>query len=46
VTDVQKELLDPAIIGTTGILKSVKKNAPSVKRVVSPYNFLNPRLKN
>lgn len=35
VTDVQKQLLDPAIIGTTGILKSVKKNAPSIKRVVS-----------
>jgi len=35
VTDIQKQLLDPAVIGTTGILKSVKKNAPSVKRVVS-----------
>jgi nucleoside-diphosphate-sugar epimerase len=34
VTDVQKQLLDPAIIGTTGILKSIKKYAPSVKRVV------------
>lgn len=30
VTDVQKELLDPAVIGTTGILKSIKKSAPSV----------------
>ena len=32
--DTQKELLDPAIIGTTGILKAIKKNAPGVKRVV------------
>lgn len=35
VTDTKKDFLDPAIIGTTGILKAVKKNAPSVKRVVS-----------
>lgn len=45
VTDVQKQLLDPAVIGTTGILKSVKKNAPSVKRVVITSSFasiLNP----
>ncbi|GIZ40103.1 hypothetical protein CKM354_000345500 [Cercospora kikuchii] len=28
------ELLDPAIIGTTGILKSIKAHAPSVRRVV------------
>ena len=33
-TDTQKDLLDPAIIGTTGILKAIKKNAPGVKRVV------------
>ncbi|WPH02858.1 Hypothetical protein R9X50_00572600 [Acrodontium crateriforme] len=39
VTDVQKELLDPAIIGTTGILKSIKKSAPSVKRVVITSSF-------
>jgi len=39
VTDVQKQLLDPAIIGTTGILKSVKKHAPSVKRVVITSSF-------
>lgn len=32
--DVQKELLDPSIIGTTGILSSVKRFAPAVKRVV------------
>ncbi|KAK3070233.1 Glycine-rich RNA-binding protein 2, mitochondrial [Teratosphaeriaceae sp. CCFEE 6253] len=39
VTDVQKELLDPAIIGTTGILKSIKKNAPGVKKVVITSSF-------
>ena len=39
VTDVQKQLLDPAIIGTTGILKSIKKSAPSVKRVVITSSF-------
>ncbi|THY96063.1 NAD(P)-binding protein [Aureobasidium pullulans] len=39
VADVQKELLDPAVIGTTGILKSIKKSAPSVKRVVITSSF-------
>ncbi|KAF1826040.1 NAD(P)-binding protein [Dissoconium aciculare CBS 342.82] len=39
VTDVQKELLDPAVLGTTGILKSIKKNAPSVKQVVITSSF-------
>ncbi|KAF2761457.1 NAD(P)-binding protein [Pseudovirgaria hyperparasitica] len=39
VTDVQKELLDPAVIGTTGILKSIKKHAPTVKRVVITSSF-------
>jgi len=38
-TDVQKELLDPAVIGTTGILKSIKKSAPTVKRVVITSSF-------
>jgi len=38
-TDVQKELLDPAIIGTTGILKCIKKSAPSVKRVIITSSF-------
>lgn len=33
-TDVQKDLLDPAIVGTTGVLKAIKKSAPTVKRVV------------
>jgi nucleoside-diphosphate-sugar epimerase len=32
-------LLDPAVIGTTGILKSIKKSAPSVKRVVITSSF-------
>ena len=36
VTDTKKDLLDPAIIGTTGILKSVKEHAPTVKRIVWP----------
>ncbi|KAF2115684.1 hypothetical protein BDV96DRAFT_686891 [Lophiotrema nucula] len=39
VTDVKKDLLDPAIIGTTGILKSIKKSAPSVKQVVITSSF-------
>lgn len=39
ITDIQKELLDPAIIGTTGILNSVKKYAPSVKRMVITSSF-------
>ena len=33
-TDVKKDLLDPAIVGTTGVLKAIKKSAPTVKRVV------------
>lgn len=33
-TDTKKELLDPAVIGTTGILESTKEHAPTVKRVV------------
>jgi len=39
VTDTQKDLIDPAVIGTTGILKAIKKNAPSVKRVVITSSF-------
>jgi nucleoside-diphosphate-sugar epimerase len=39
VTDPKKDLLDPAIIGTTGILRAVKKSAPSVKRVVITSSF-------
>lgn len=36
---MQKQLLDPAIIGTTGVLRSIKKSAPSVKRVVITSSF-------
>lgn len=39
VTDPQKELLDPAVIGTTGILKSIKQHAHAVKRVVSSPGY-------
>ncbi|KAF2205997.1 NADPH-dependent methylglyoxal reductase-like protein GRE2 [Delitschia confertaspora ATCC 74209] len=39
VTDIQKDLLDPAVIGTTGILRSIKRSAPSVKRVVITSSF-------
>jgi nucleoside-diphosphate-sugar epimerase len=34
ITDIQRELLDPAIIGTVALLEAVQKNAPSVKKVV------------
>lgn len=37
--DVQKDLLDPAVVGTTDILKQIKKSAPSVKRVVITSSF-------
>ena len=39
VTDTKKDLLDPAVIGTTGVLKAIKKNAPSVKHVVITSSF-------
>ncbi|KAL9011086.1 MAG: hypothetical protein Q9180_009228, partial [Flavoplaca navasiana] len=39
ITDTKKDLLDPAIIGTTGILKAIKKSAPSVKRVIITSSF-------
>ncbi|KAI1778774.1 ketoreductase [Hypoxylon cercidicola] len=34
VQDPVKDFLDPAIKGTTGLLRSIKEHAPSVKRVV------------
>ncbi|OAA37067.1 NADPH-dependent methylglyoxal reductase GRE2 [Beauveria brongniartii RCEF 3172] len=34
VTDIKRDLLDPAINGTIGILYAIKKKAPQVKRVV------------
>ncbi|KUI58655.1 NADPH-dependent methylglyoxal reductase GRE2 [Cytospora mali] len=39
VTDPQKDLIDPAVIGTTGILKAIAKSAPGVKRVVVTSSF-------
>lgn len=39
-TDAKSELLDPAITGTTSILKAIKKYAPSVKRVVVTSSFV------
>jgi len=39
ITDPKKDLLDPAIIGTTGILKAIKAGAPSVKRVAITSSF-------
>lgn len=37
--DPVKEFLDPAIKGTTGILKAIKAHAPEVKRVVVTSSF-------
>lgn len=34
-----KDLLDPAIVGTTGLLRAVQASAPSVKRVVITSSF-------
>ncbi|KEF62518.1 dihydroflavonol-4-reductase [Exophiala aquamarina CBS 119918] len=39
VTNVQQDLLDPAIKGTTGILESIVKKAPAVKHVVITSSF-------
>lgn len=39
VTDVQAQMLDPAIMGTTGILHSVAQYAPTVTRVVITSSF-------
>lgn len=39
VEDIQADLLDPAVVGTTSILHSVKKFAPRVKRVVITSSF-------
>jgi len=39
IKDVQKDLLDPAIKGTTGILRSIKAHAPTVKRVIITSSF-------
>ncbi|WYZ36663.1 hypothetical protein EsH8_II_000169 [Colletotrichum jinshuiense] len=38
-TDAQKELIEPAVIGTTAILKALKRDAPGVRRVVVTSSF-------
>ncbi|KAL2872450.1 SDR family oxidoreductase [Aspergillus lucknowensis] len=46
VQDPVKDFFDPAIKGTTGILKAIKAYAPSVKRVVVTSSFaaiINPK---
>jgi nucleoside-diphosphate-sugar epimerase len=39
VTNPQKQLMEPAIQGTVGILQAAKKYAPSVKRIVITSSF-------
>lgn len=39
VKDPQVDLIEPAVIGTTGILKALAKSAPSVTRVVITSSF-------
>ncbi len=39
VENNERDLLDPAIKGTTEILKAVQKNAPQVKRIVITSSF-------
>lgn len=44
--DDPKELIGPAVQGTVGVLKSIKKNAPTVKRVIvtsSVASIVEPR---
>jgi nucleoside-diphosphate-sugar epimerase len=46
ITDPKKDLFDPAIIGTIGVLKAIKANAPSVRRVAITSSFaamVNPK---
>ncbi|KAF9885675.1 methylglyoxal reductase (NADPH-dependent) gre2 [Aspergillus nanangensis] len=46
VQDPVKDFLDPAVKGTTGILKAIKAYAPTVKRVVITSSFaaiVNPK---
>ncbi|KAH6686687.1 ketoreductase [Plectosphaerella plurivora] len=40
VKDIQKELIDPAVLGTTGILKAIKESCPAVKSVVITSSFV------
>lgn len=39
VENIKKELLEPAVEGTNGILAAVKKNAPSVRKVIITSSF-------
>jgi nucleoside-diphosphate-sugar epimerase len=39
VTDTKKDFLTPAVNGTTGLLRAIKKHAPTVKRVVLTSSF-------
>jgi nucleoside-diphosphate-sugar epimerase len=39
VENNERDLLDPAVNGTTGILAAIKKNNPNVKRVVITSSF-------
>jgi len=39
VTEPKSQMLDPAVQGTRGLLESVKKFAPTVKRVVVTSSF-------
>ncbi|PYH93111.1 putative NAD dependent epimerase/dehydratase [Aspergillus ellipticus CBS 707.79] len=39
ISNIKKDMLDPAVNGTIGILQSVHKNAPSVSRVVITSSF-------
>lgn len=39
ITDPKKDLIDPAVNGTTGILHAIAKSAPTVKRVVITSSF-------
>ncbi|SPQ20396.1 c32c8fba-4c35-4846-a801-d90e138e5917 [Thermothielavioides terrestris] len=38
-TDAQRDLIDPAVIGTTAILQAVARSAPTVRRVVVTSSF-------
>ncbi|KAK1239518.1 hypothetical protein MKX07_009006 [Trichoderma sp. CBMAI-0711] len=38
-TDAQRELIEPALNGTRGILEAIHRDAPSVKRVVITSSF-------
>ncbi|KAL0944764.1 NADPH-dependent methylglyoxal reductase gre2 protein [Colletotrichum truncatum] len=41
VTDPKKDLIDPAVLGTTGVLQAVKDSCPTVKRVIITASFVN-----